>query len=81
MKKKTFEESLQNLELLVRRLEEEDLSLEESLKAFEEGVKLSKFCAKKLDEAQQKVEILLKDQDDNLQPAPLEITERGEEEI
>ncbi|MDA8414965.1 MAG: exodeoxyribonuclease VII small subunit [Desulfobacteraceae bacterium] len=58
-----FETSLKKLEEIVRRLEGGSLSLEDSLKAFEEGVKHSSFCAKKLDEAERRVEILLKSKD------------------
>jgi exodeoxyribonuclease VII small subunit len=59
---KGFEEALKELEETVNRLERGDLSLEEALKLFEEGVKLSRYCHKKLDEAQKKVEILLKNE-------------------
>lgn len=58
-----FETSLKKLEEVVRRLEEGDLPLEESLKAFEEGVKQAAFCAKKLNEAEKRVELLLKQKD------------------
>lgn len=58
-----FETSLKKLEDIVRRLETGALPLEESLKAFEEGVKHAAFCSKKLDEAEQRVEILLKQKD------------------
>lgn len=61
MKEKKFEEALERLEKIVKKMEEGDMTLEESLEAFEEGVKLSRFCSKKLDEAERKVEILLKD--------------------
>jgi exodeoxyribonuclease VII small subunit len=54
-----FEEALGRLETLVQNLERGDLSLDESLKAFEEGVKLSKSCLKLLDEAERRVEILM----------------------
>jgi exodeoxyribonuclease VII small subunit len=54
-----FEDALGRLEELVQVLERGDLSLEESLKAFEEGVKLSKNCLKLLDDAEKRVEILL----------------------
>jgi exodeoxyribonuclease VII small subunit len=63
-----FEDAFQKLEAIVRKLEEGNLSLEESLKAFEEGVRLSRFCSKKLDEAEKKVEILLKDSNGRLTP-------------
>ncbi|HIG07948.1 MAG: exodeoxyribonuclease VII small subunit [Methylococcales bacterium] len=54
-----FEETLAALELLVEQLEKGDLSLEESLKSFEQGVKLTRACQTALQEAEQKVQILL----------------------
>jgi exodeoxyribonuclease VII small subunit len=60
-KPEKFETNLQMLEDLVQKLEEGDLSLEESLKAFEGGMGLVKACEKRLSEAQKKVEILMKD--------------------
>ncbi len=57
-----FEEALGRLEEIVQVLERSELSLDESLKAFEEGVKLSKNCLKLLDDAEKRVEILLGDQ-------------------
>jgi exodeoxyribonuclease VII small subunit len=62
MAEKKFEEALNKLEEIVRKLEGGDLSLEESLKAFEEGIRLSGLCGRKLDEAQRRVEILLKEE-------------------
>ena len=67
MKKKSFEDALEKLENITRKLEEGDLSLEDSLKFFDEGVKLAEFCNSKLSDAQRKVEILLK-KDDSLEP-------------
>ena len=55
-----FDEALEKLEEIVRQLEEGRLSLEDSMKAFEEGVKLQKLCAAKLSEASQKIELLTK---------------------
>lgn len=55
-----FEEALAKLEEIVKKMEGGDLTLEESLKAFEEGIRLSRICAGKLDEAERRVEILLK---------------------
>ena len=60
MPEEKFEEMLEKLENIVHRMEEGNITLEESLVAFEEGIKLSKMCTKKLDEAQRKVEILLR---------------------
>ncbi len=56
---KDFEKSLQELEALVARLEEGDLSLEETLEQFERGISLTRSCQKALAEAEQKVEILV----------------------
>ena len=67
MKKKSFEEALADLERITKELEEGDLSLEESLKYFDEGVKLAEYCNGKLNDAQKKVEILLK-KNDRLEP-------------
>ena len=54
-----FEEALGELERLVNLMEEGDLSLEESMKAFEKGIKLTRECQKALQKAEQKVQILL----------------------
>ena len=58
-----FETALKKLEEVVRKLEGGELSLEDSLKAFEEGVRQAAFCAKKLNEAENRVELLLKQKD------------------
>jgi exodeoxyribonuclease VII small subunit len=64
MAKDRFEDALHGLEELVHKMESGELSLEESLKAFEEGIRLSRLCAKKLDEAERRVEVLLRDGED-----------------
>jgi exodeoxyribonuclease VII small subunit len=69
-KKEKFEEALQKLEAIVVQMEEGNLPLEEALKAFEEGVRLAKFCTTKLDEAERKVEKLIRDQAGELQSIP-----------
>ncbi len=56
-----FEKAMARLEEIVQSLEKGDLSLEDSLKFFEEGIRLSQVCMAKLDEAEKKVEILMKD--------------------
>ena len=58
-----FEKALSRLETIVTELEAGELSLDDSLKIFEEGVKLSKSCLKMLDDAERKVEILVQDKD------------------
>ncbi len=65
-----FEEALKRLEAIVRDLEGGELPLEESLRIFEEGVRLTRHCARKLDEAERKVEILLKDKKGKRVPRP-----------
>ena len=59
-----FEEALQKLEKTIDQLESGDVTLEKSLKLFENGVKMSQLCAKQLEEAEQKVELLLNVSDD-----------------
>ena len=55
----TFEEQITKLEEIVRKLEGNDCSLDDSLKLFEEGIKLSKSCHNMLEEAQKKVNVLV----------------------
>ena len=59
-----FEKSLKQLETLVNKLEKGDLPLEESLKHFEEGIKLTRDCQKALKSAEQKISILSNEGDD-----------------
>lgn len=66
----SFEESLNKLETIVERLEMGDLSLEESLKLFEEGVQLSAACKQELDDAEGKVEMLVKQRDGSMKAVP-----------
>jgi exodeoxyribonuclease VII small subunit len=71
-KDKKFEEALEALEKVVEKLESGDLSLEDSLQAFEEGVGLVKYCNEKLVEVEKKIELLVKDKEGKLQLRPLE---------
>ena len=72
-----FEEVMDRLQTVVAQLEEGDLPLEQSLAMFEEGVRLSRAGAKRLDEAERRVEELLA-AGDELQTSPLEDSEAGE---
>jgi exodeoxyribonuclease VII small subunit len=63
-----FEESLKKLETIVEQMEKGDLSLEDSLKLFEEGVGLSAICKDQLDSAEGKVQQLIKQRDGSLKP-------------
>jgi exodeoxyribonuclease VII small subunit len=66
----TFEKAMKKLEQIVRDLESGDQPLEKAIKRFEEGVQLSKFCSEKLDETEQRITLLLKDQTGNVFEKP-----------
>ena len=70
MAKKTFEESLKQLENIVQQLDTGEMPLEKAFKKFEEGVQLSKFCFAKLDETEKKITILLQDWEGNVSEKP-----------
>ena len=61
--KKNFEQAMQRLDEIVQQLEQEELSLDDSLKIFEEGMELSKFCYEKLNQAEQKLKKLVKNEE------------------
>lgn len=63
-KTKTFEENMAELEMVVEALGEGDISLDESLKLFEKGIKLSNACQNMLDKAEQKVTVLISENDE-----------------
>lgn len=70
--KRTFEQSMGDLETVVRKLESQDLSLDESLAQFEKGISLIRECEQKLNEAKGKVEKLIKDASDTMKAVPFE---------
>ncbi|MBM3791179.1 MAG: exodeoxyribonuclease VII small subunit [Acidobacteria bacterium] len=70
LKVKDFESALKSLEDIVSQLEGGDLTLDRSLELFEEGVRLSRFCAAKLEEAERKVELLVKGADGAWEETP-----------
>ena len=72
-----FEESLKKLESIVEQLEKGDLSLEDSLKLFEEGVALSATCKKELDAAEGKVQMLIKQRDGSLKEVAFPSEKKG----
>ena len=57
----SFEQALQQLEQIVQKLEKGELPLEDSLKLYEDGIRLSRLCHAKLEEAEGRIEVLLKD--------------------
>jgi exodeoxyribonuclease VII small subunit len=71
-KKPDFERSLMRLEEVVRKLESPQLSLDDAMKLFEEGVELQRECQKQLEEAEGRVEILLKKADGKMVAEPFD---------
>lgn len=70
MSKKTFEQSLKQLEKIVEELESGELPLEKALQKFEEGIKLSRSCSSQLDEIERKITILLRNQAGDVSEQP-----------
>ncbi len=75
-----FEDALSKLESIVEELESGELSLEESLTAFEEGIRLSRICSRRLSEAERKIEILIKGENGELQIENFGLESQKEEE-
>lgn len=72
-----FESSLKKLEDAVARLESGELSLDDSLKVFEDGVRHASICSRKLNEAQKKVELLLKRKDGSFYKEEFQTDDEG----
>jgi exodeoxyribonuclease VII small subunit len=72
MAKQTFESAMKQLEQIAQELEAGELTLEMAMKKFEEGIQLSRFCTKKLDETERRIAILLQDSDGSVQEVPFE---------
>lgn len=64
MAKANFEDNMENLEKIVTELEKGDLNLDESVKQFEKGMKLSKKCSEILENAEKRISILIEDGED-----------------
>lgn len=73
--KKNFEEAISELEYIVDRLERGELSLEESMEAFQKGVELSRYCSKKLDEAEKKITVLIENEKGEIKEKSVNIPE------
>ena len=74
---KDFEGAIAELETIVRRLEEGDLALEQSLELYERGVKLSRYCHARLEEAERRIEVLA--DGGEISPAPASLAAVGED--
>ncbi len=79
LKVKDFETALRSLEEIVSQLEAGDLALDRALELFEEGVKISRFCNTKLEEAERKVETLIKTADGTVKEVPFSEDQAGGE--
>jgi exodeoxyribonuclease VII small subunit len=77
-KKPEFERSLARLEEIVRKLENTNLSLDDAMKLFEEGVALSRDCQKQLEQAEGRVEVLMKKAGGEMTAEPFEPAEEDE---
>ena len=77
---KTFEESLDQLEAVVKRLEEGDMPLEESLELFEKGVRLSRDCRERLTTAERRIEVLMKEANGDLNLEEIPVGHQEEED-
>ena len=75
-----FEKAFQQLEQIVQRLESEELPLDESLRLFEEGIGLSRFCHQRLEEVEKKIELILADAKGQPRTEPFETDEEDDEE-
>ncbi len=78
LKVKDFESALKSLEEIVSQLEGGDLTLDRALELFEQGVKLSRFCSDRLEEAERKVEVLTRAADGTMKEAPFTQEVEGE---
>ncbi len=75
-----FEKAFQELEQIVKRLESEEMPLDESLQLFEKGIRLSRFCNQKLEEVEKKIELILADSKGQPVTEPFEPEEEPEPE-
>ena len=80
MATQTFEKAMKQLEKIVAELETGELPLEKALKRFGDGVSLSRFCSKKLEESEKKIALLLKDPDGTIREQPLDLGGREVDE-
>jgi exodeoxyribonuclease VII small subunit len=71
MAKKTFEQAMEDLEKIVEELEAGDLPLEKAMQKFEEGMELTRFCTRKLDQTEKKINLLLRDKAGKVVEQPL----------
>lgn len=77
MKDINFEKALEKLEIIVEELEKGELTLDEALERYQKGVKLSRFCSKKLEEVESKIEMIV-EEGDKIKKVPFDEREEVE---
>lgn len=77
----SFEKAMEQLEDIVRELESGELPLEKALKQFEEGIKLSKLCTQKLEESEQKINLLMEQADGSIKTSTYESGESDSDDV
>ena len=77
MKKMNFEEAIKKLESEVKKLESGNMTLDESIDAFEQAIKLVKICNDKLENAERRVRILTEEADGSISDAPFDIDDEA----
>ncbi len=75
MSKQSFESAIKKLEKIIEDLEGGDLPLERAVKKFEEGMRLSAYCSRVLDETERKISLLIEDADGQVREVPFEKSE------
>jgi len=75
-----FEKAFKELETIVQRLEGEELPLDESLRLFEQGISLSRFCHQRLEEVEKKIELILADAKGQPRTEPFVVADEAEED-
>lgn len=81
MAKKTFEQSMKQLEQIVQELESGDLPLEQALKKFEEGMELSRFCSQKLDETERRITQLMQNSSGRIVEKPFPLPDEDTDQV
>jgi exodeoxyribonuclease VII small subunit len=76
-----FEEQLTQLETVVERLERGDLTLDESVRLFEDGMKLSNACKKELEQAEGRIQVLVEGKGGKMHPADLELEPKENDDM
>ena len=73
MAKLSFEKAMEQLEQIVQEMESGELTLENALKKFEEGIRLSRYCTRKLEDTEKKITLLMEQADGSISEAPFDV--------